>query len=277
MTIVLRLLLAVWSVPVAYLVAEVGSESRQYWDEIKVLHEKGDPGSENPNLEQYLKSLSPEQMITAARQACERQALYGIVLCFKHYVDKSDNVEQAMARLLEIVSDARQHRDLRRTLLQMLAATRFNQFVDELQTHVQKHRGEVEHILRNILEDQEDHVAVRAEASARLAGLLAEEVRNVTRADANVRAMGQRTQKKVPIRELLDSGELRFTEDTLEALESTKARTVAYVKLLGAILADEQHEPKELRMHAERRLKLYRESLLGIGDDVEKALGQAND
>ena len=229
MTIVVRLLILGLSVALAPLVAEAGSESRQYWDEIKVLHEKGDPGTDNPDLELYLKSLSPEEMITAAQQACEKHAPYGIVLCFKHYVDNSDNVGKGMGRGLELVSDAREHRDLRRALIQQMSCSPFNRFVDELQTYVDGHISEAHAILTKILENRREDVVLRDAAMSTIAEGLREQVIKGCAADPNVRAVKERTNKIVPVGEMVRAGQLTLTDNTWQVLKPMEDRCIEVV------------------------------------------------
>ena len=59
-------------------------------------------------------------------------------------------------------------------------------------------------------------------------------------------------------RELVRSGEVTLTEETMNALALVEGRTVAYVKLLSAILADKRNEPVDLWMQAKRTLEGYR-------------------
>ena len=69
-----------------------------------------------------------------------------------------------------------------------------------------------------------------------------------------------------------------MTQETVQALKPLEEQTISFVKLLGAILADEENETAEFRNQVRRRLEGYRKSALtGIDEEVEKALGQADD
>ena len=77
---------------------------------------------------------------------------------------------------------------------------------------------------------------------------------------------------------LVRAGEVPLSEDTLKALQPLEARTVAYIRLVSAIVARGQNQREGFKSRVRRRLELYRESpLTGIDDEVEKALKQIGD
>lgn len=279
MTIVLRLCVAILSAGVGQSVEKGNAEALEHWDRIKSLHEKGDPGSENPDLEQYLKSLTPEEMIIAARQACEKHAPYGIVLCLKHYIENSGDSEEGIRKVLGIVADPGEHRDLRRALIQQMSCSRFNGFVDELQTYADGHVSEVYGILSTILQDRREDLLLRDAAMSTVAEGLREQMIKGCAADPNVRRVKERTHKIVPVGEMVRAGELTLSADTWRELKPIEERILANAKALEAIVVDEENEPDTLRARAKFMLESYeRLPLTQQGrNEVEKARGADKD
>ena len=135
-------------------------------------------------------------------------------------------------------------------------------------------------LLTGLLKERAEDLLVRNEAMKCLAVRLGRQVRMICRSDPNVREVlkekRKHTDKVIGVSELVRSGEVTLTEETMKALKPIEARTLAYVRLLGAILGDEHNEPEELRKEARRRLEGYRNSALtGIADEVKKALQPA--
>jgi predicted transcriptional regulator len=137
-------------------------------------------------------------------------------------------------------------------------------------------------MLNRIVKDRTESAVFRGDAIDALAWALGEELSAICKSDANVREAIREEEKQtdnvVNVSQLVRSGEVNLTDDTIKAWKPTEARIRAYIELLGTILADEENEPEELRKEARRRLEGYRKSALtGIDDDVDEALRQGTD
>ena len=254
-----------------------------------------DTGDVNPEFVEYLKSLTAEQMVLAARQACDEVARRSaeikdmppscaaeihVMACLHYYFARTDRDEGGTI-LLRVVSDRGELPFLRRALISRMHE-RDEPFDAEFQTYVSNNEAKVTAVLTNILKGRDDDPLVRREAMQCVGLRLGRQVSEIIRSDPHMRETLKEkrkcTSRVIRATELVRSGEVSLTKETLRALEPVEARTIAYVKLLGAVVADEQNEPEELRKQARRRLEGYRKSALtGIADNVEKALGAAGD
>ena len=258
------------------------------WGRIRSFLEQ-DTGRVDPLFAEYLESLTTEDMLLAARQACEevrREAgemrdmpseavaeLY-VMVCLHQYFAKTDR-DKGGAALLKIVSDRTELPFLRRALISRMWE-RDEEFDAEFQTYVTNNEAQVTGVLTNTLKGPDDPL-VRTMALRCLGVRLGRQVSEIIRTDPDMAKVlierRKHTNKVIHAAELVRSGEVTLTEDTMKALAPVEARTVTYVKVLGAILAGEGNEPEELRRQAKRMLEGYRKSALtGIDDEVEKAL-----
>jgi hypothetical protein len=155
-------------------------------------------------------------------------------------------------------------------------------FDGEFQTYVSNNEPQVTEVLTIIVKGRDNEALLRREAMQCLGVRLGRQVSEIIRSDPNMRETLEQkrkhTNKVIRTTELVRSGEVRLAASTLKALEPLEVRTIAYVKLLGGILVDEENEPEELRKEARRRLEGYRQSALtGLDQEVEKALQKASD
>ncbi len=258
------------------------------WGQIRLLYRE-----RIEDVNTYLKSLSTEEMLTAARQACREVqedtqeyreapkwavAEFHCIICLRFYFDKVDR-DMGGAALLKIVGDQSEPHLLRRAMISRMWETDVP-FDGEFQAYVSKNEAKVTAVLTNILKGRDDDAMVRKEAMQCLGVRLGRQVSEIIRSDPNMRETlkekRKHTSRVIRANELVRSGEVSLTEETMKALEPVEARTIAYVKLLGAIVADDENEPEELRKEARRRLEIWRRSrLTGLDDEVEKALQQA--
>ena len=262
------------------------------WQRIRSLREPDTP-EQNLKLDNYLKSLTAEEMLIAARQACDEVtnrppeitviplAAAGelhVGLCLQYYFDKIA-LDPGAQELLAVVRDKEDCAVLRAGIIRRMGDSPETQSEQMLQRYMETHRPELDTILTNILRDRNDDPIVRAEVIDTLTWLLAEQARKITLSDANRRALWEQTHKAVLLGELMRSGELTLTEETLKALEPVEARALTYVKLFGAILAKEKNEPEQLRERARRALERQYKRLPfpELDKEIDNALQQAGE
>lgn len=276
------------------------TDNLEHWNRFRLLAAPSEDTRElHQKLVNYVKSLTPEELLTTAREGCvagtnkpglrldwERQAAAesNALLCLEIYYDINGPGEDGRRRLntltdalIAIAGDKEESVCLRRAIMVRMFDTPKSWFQHMLHTYVDAHRLEVRTMLEKTLTDQGENVALRKQAAENLTRQLAKESSKIINADPNVReALEEKrrhTNHVLCPSELVRSGEVTLTEETMKALAPVEARTIAYVKLLGAIVADERNEPEDLRKNAKRRLEGYRKSALtGIDVEVEKAL-----
>lgn len=294
MTVHLRLASVIMLVPFAP-VTEPQSPRPEPWNRILSLMEEGTThGNAEPVA--FLKSLSPQEMLLGARQACEEVArrsaemqdmpppdvatMY-VTVCLTYYFDKS-SVDEGARKLLDIAADTGESPFLRQALVGRMCGKPKSRFQQTFQTYVDVHRSEAYAMLERILTNQRENGLVRNQAMRSFALQLGKQASEIIESDSNVREVVKEKRKHsdhvVFVNVLVRSGEATLTEETLKALKPIEARIRAYIKLLGTILADEENEPEDLRKQARRRLEGYRKSALtGIDHDVDEALRQGSD
>ena len=264
------------------------------WARIRSFMEQ-DTGDPSPEFSEYLNSLTAEQMLLAARQACAEVArrsdemrdmspaqvaeIY-VVTCLHRYFDKC-GVDEGAKRLLAVVDDAAESPFLRLAIISWMWEEPKTRLQESFQGYVSANPREACAMLEETLVDQHEDTLVRGEAMEALARKLSDDADRTIRSDPNIRAAikerRKHTDEVVRVADLVRSGEVALTQDTRSALKPVETRTIAYVKHLGAILADQDKELEGLRKQTRRRLESYRRSVLtGLDDEIEKALHHTN-
>ena len=252
----------------------------------------------------YVRSLSPEDVLMAAREGCiagenkpkltrdwERKAAAesNALLCLEIYFEvlsqdeeRNQDCEEMAKTVMKLLTDRDELICLRRAIVKRISYTENTRFQLAMMHYAARHPREVDATLGILIKDQDEEIDLRKEAVAAVGRGIHMQARTIYHSDPNVRdAIKERhkhSNNLVDVSKLIRSGEVTFTEETLKALEPVEARILANVKLLGAILVDEKNEPGNLRRQARRWLEGYRQlALIGIDDEVEKALQQAAD
>ena len=275
------LMLLAW-VPCAQ---KTGREDPGLFSRIRLLL-KDNSAQENAQLEEFLKSLTPAQMLSAARQACAEaesaegefsdamragSATMSVGLCLHFYLDGFDDPAEGVKTVLGVVADAEEPWLLRQAIVDLLQSGPDDEFTDGLETYANAHVPEIDKLLSGILQDRQENAMLRAQAMDALLSVAG--ISAVCAKDANVIAMRERTHRVLSPGELVRSGELTLTDQTLSDLKPIEERIRANVKLLERILADPENEPELVRQAARRVLKAYRRSvLISLDDEIDKAL-----
>jgi hypothetical protein len=263
------------------------------WGQIRRLARDSSPEG-SAELLKYLESLTPAEMLTAARQACDERAAYtgknteatpeavaemDVVLCLHYYFDKVDR-DEGSATLLQIVGNTSESSLFRRAIVAYMYGDAKTRFQQTFQAYTQAHRSEVYDMLVAILENDRDDVVVRKQVIDSLGRQIGKEASAIIESDDNVREAVREKRRHsdsaVFVNELIRTNDIALTEDTVEKLKPVEARALVYIGLLGTILANDATEPEQLRKHAKRSLEGYRRSVLRRMDaEVEKALASA--
>lgn len=276
--------------------AQAGQDSPEPdepWARIRSFMEQ-DTGDASAEFSKYLDSLTAQQMLLAARQACEEVArrseemhdmppaqvaqIY-VATCLHGYFNKC-RVDEGAARLLAVVEDSGESPFLRSAIISWMWKEPKTRLQESFQGYVSANAHSTYATLQKILVDKHEDTLVRGETMAALARNLSDHIDRIILADANVRAAVneecENTDDVIRAVDLVRSGEVELTQDTRSTLKVVEERAMAYVAQLGAILADRDNEPEALRKQARRRLESSRRSVLsGLDEHVEKALRRA--
>lgn len=255
-------------------------DATDVWTQIRSFD---NPPEGNPDLIAFLKSLSPAQMLTAARQASDEAAKFAsdgeraaagdfnVIFCLEYYFENSADRDMAAQRLLAIVSDKTESPWFRRAILVAISSGRKTSFLDSLISYVTGRMPAFTEALEGVLTDPQENPWVRRAGIESMHSLISEQARVVYMSDSNVLALNRRTGRAVAVGEMVRSGELTLTDRTKKALEPIETRVHANAELLGQILGNED-ESKELRLAAKRALKGYLRLPLNNFEPIERAL-----
>lgn len=273
-----------------------------FWRSIQSLAQSDTP-EQNRELLNYVKSLTPKELMVAARQGCiagenkpkltldwERKAAAesNALLCLEAYFgilcqdeERKQDCEEMATQVMKLLPDRDELICLRRAIVKRISYSENTRFQLAMMHYAARHPREVDGILGPIIKNRHEESDLRREAMSALSRGIHKQARAICRSDPNVRGAieekRKHTNKLVRVSELIRAGEVTLTEETLKALEPIAARIFANVKLLGALIADEANEPADLRKQAKRTLEGYlRSPLTQVDDDIEKALGQGN-
>ena len=257
------------------------------WARIRVLL-KQESAEGDRELALYLKSLTAEEMLTAARQACREveehfndnakvpawaAAELRAMLCLRRYFERVAR-EDGGATLLEIIASPSESPLLRRALISAMWNTE-QQFDREFQQYLSAHEPEVMMLLEALLEGRKEHELVRAGVIDCVGERLCTNIDRIVRSDPHYRTLREKSTKVLHPGKLLRTGELALTEETDRALRPLAHRNLAFVKTLGSILAHPDDEDQEVREAAKRQLaQMRRSALVELDEEVDKAWRQ---
>ena len=235
---------------------------KETYERIRILAKQKDP-----ELGRYLKSLTPDDALSATRYCCVEAAAYPdrtdsmrgyaadvcVATCLQYYFDRQAE-EEAGRQLLRIVEDAEESCWLRFAIIGAMHGS--ESFQGRLATYVAAHVAEVEPILGRILEARTEEPMLRLTSLTTLASLSRQQMSDVCAADPHVAEMRRQTGKVLRIGKLVQTGELTLETGTWDALKPIENRIVDHAKTMRAIAIDED-EPDYLRKHGRRALRSY--------------------
>jgi hypothetical protein len=242
----------------------------------------------NPELDAFLRSLTPEEMLICARQGCdealartdeaESAAVCGsaVVECLVYYFDNSVSKDRAARVLLDIVADENESPLLRRGIIGCMMLSQGVEFGNVFRSFALSHIVEVERLHLQIINDSSQNSHLRYKAIHVLASLLDEEARLVYSSDPNVRAVAEHTRQVVRVGDLVRAGKLELAPETMEKLTPIEERIITNAALLTRIAGD-QNEPMHLRQHAQRMLRSFQSQPLKQASRIDELLERLNE
>ena len=269
--------------------------NREIWTRIRSFGEEN-PSKRNPEMVRYLQSLTPEEMLGAARAACQEGAGDGslpsdelrlnvavsnALVCLEYCFDNA-NADQVARMLLERASDPREHPWLRYAIVGCTHGFSRHRFGTRLSAYTLTHGSEVQALLNRMLKAGEEDRYLRAATVTSLAAVLREQFWVTCQSDANVRRALQENPPEgnefLQVMRLVKSGDVDLDEGTWETLKPVLAKIDDSITLLGLIAADRENEPEAVREEAKRGLKGYKMlRCRGLDHKIDKALEEAGD
>lgn len=227
------------------------------WSRISELSKKDTPQG-NPELVAYLKTLTREQMLQAAREACEQgQALVprdrwaeapiivGKPLMF--YRNEQGGIDDApLTAALSCIASKDEGELFRRSLV-----TFAEKFWWPKLTAGQRERSR--QCFSSVLSDSEAPAQLRAVACRALVDALGLEYINTLYSDKNVQALRSDSERWRNLGTLLRTGEVKVEQATATSLESVLREVDRYTVMLSD-LGKNDKEPQEVRDQAKTLL-----------------------
>jgi hypothetical protein len=271
--LLLGLLSAIAVVSAVSALAICAREREDYWSRIEALAEKG-TGHGNPQLVKYLKSLSRDQMLVAARLYCEKvqktrppndwaPSVAPLMLALAFYYEEVAGVDldkgvlkqetgalsdDSFDKLLAIIADSREVEFFRYALANMVRSCYAPHFTERQQDRAHK---AITAVLRNV----EVSARLRAECCESLLKVLAQGYVNVIKTDPAIRKVFQAgpPEQRRNVFPLIDSGEIKLSAQTIAQLVPMRTRIREFRTLLTEI-TQRDREPVELRRVAMQSL-----------------------
>ena len=247
----------------------------EIWNRIRSFGEEN-PSIRNPELVRYLQSLTPEEVLGAARAACEEGAadarlpsdelrlnvaVSNALVCLEYCLD-NPNADGVARMLLERAGDPREHPWLRYAIVECTHGFSRHRFGTGLCAYTLAHGDEVHALLSDMLKAGEEDRYLRASTVTSLAAVLREQFWVTCQSDPNVRRALKESPAKgsefLQVMKLVKSGDVDLDERTWETVKPVLSKIVDSIKLLGSIAADRENEPEGVREEAKRGLKGYK-------------------
>jgi len=257
------------------------------WDRYRTLAATGTAHA-NPELEAFLKSLTPEQMLAAARHGCDEAEViddpYGraaacasaIVAFLSNYFDNSPSEEEGARALLQIIANDAESPWLRYGVVACLSLSKGVEFGNTFRHFAIVQIEQVQALLSKIIADPAENHLLRAQAIQALSSMITDQARAVYNNDPNVRAENRRTGQVVHVGRMVRAGELQLAPETVNAMKPIEERLLDNARLLGQIAAD-QNEDEHVRKHARRALEGYRDQPLERSEEIDAIRAKVKD
>jgi hypothetical protein len=274
---------------------QTACEENQVWNRFREIAEV-DFGHGRKKLAEYLKSLTLEEMLGAARCACEEAATdvrllrtsdevrmkVGVkhaLMCLEYAFEGSD-VDSVAHKLLATAANPKEHPWLRAAIAGSTSGFGKYEFGKALRAYARSHWREVWELQNTILTTRQGGMYLRMRAIESLAGILRDQVRIACGSDPNIRGafkdVEQHGSEFTQIIRLVQSGSVDLDERTLEDLGPVLSKIDESIRLFASIAVATEDEPEQVREKAMQRLDGYRIlRVLRLDGQIDKALDEA--
>ena len=270
-------------------------EENQVWNRFREIAEVR-PGDGRKKLAEYLKSLTLEEMLGAARCACEeastdvrllqgpdelraKAGVKGAIRCLEYAFEGSD-VDSVARKLLATAADPREHPWLRIAIVGTTNGFSRHELGKGLSTYARGHWREVVELQRTILATNQGDIYLRRETIESLAGVLRDQFWKACDSDPNIlgalKDVKEHGHKLTQIIQLVESGSVELDQSTLEDLAPVLSKIDESIRLFASIAVAAEDEPEEVRERAIQTLDRYRRlRVLELDKKIDNALDAA--
>lgn len=232
-----------------------------YWNHIQQLVKEYDTPQGNPQLETYLKGLTPDQMLQAAREYSQyaekkflaenwAEAVMDAMLALTFYgTEQGGLANDRLNVLLKCITDENENQFFRESLIQILRQRFWEQMTDD-------QRGQSRLRFLAVLSDKKAPERLRVLSCRELAHATNEHYRRVIISDKNVRPLRSDKQKWQRVDDLIRTGEVRLESETRKALNALRDEIANITPTLTALSKDAA-ESTEVKDCARSALKTF--------------------
>lgn len=230
-----------------------------HWNHIQRLVKEHDSPQGNPQLETYLKSLTPDQMIQAAREYSQyaankfpadnwAEAVMDVGLALTFYgTDQGGLTNDRLCVLLQCIADKNENDFFREALVRLVRQRYWEQMTDD-----QRRRSRLSFL--EVLSDKNAPGRLRVLSCRELTQALAERHRRIIISDRNIRPLRSDRSKWQNVNGLVRNGEIRLEPETRSALKTLRAEIADITPALTK-LSQSADEPPEVKDCARSALK----------------------
>lgn len=228
------------------------------WTRIEELSQHDTPQG-NPQLENYLKTLTRQQMLEAARECCKKaearvpqerweEGVLPVSLALAFYGDEEGKLSDgALNQLLDCIASENEGLLFRETVLSLLRQKYWEQMTD-----VQRRQCKQRFIV--VLSDQSMPARLRALSCRELSLAIAENYRSIIISDKNVRPLRDDKTKWSNLNNLIRSGEIQLDPETHNELKLLSTEIEDITPTIDALSQDAAESP-EVKNRAQNALK----------------------
>ncbi|HMO51627.1 MAG TPA: hypothetical protein PKE26_10435 [Kiritimatiellia bacterium] len=232
-----------------------------HWNHIQRLVKEYDTPQGNPQLETYLKSLTPDQMLQAAREYSQyaankfptdnwAEAVMDVGLTLTFYgTDQGGLANDRLRVLLKCIADKNENDFFREALVRLVRQRYWEQMTDD-------QRRQSRQTFLEVLSDKNAPGRLRVLSCRELTQALAENHRRVIVSDKNIRPLRSDRQKWQNVNGLVRDGEIRLEPETRNALKAINEEIAAITPALARLSQDDAETP-EVKEQAQSALKAF--------------------
>lgn len=230
-----------------------------YWGHIQLLLKEYDTPQGNPQLEAYLKTLTPDQMLQGAREYSRyaankfptdnwAEAVLDVGLTLTFYGTEQGGLENDRLRvLLKCIADNNDNDFLREALVRLVRQRYWEQMTDA-------QRRQSRQAFLEVLSDKNAPGRLRVLSCRELTQALAENHRRIIVSDENIRPLRSDRKKWQNVNGLVRDGEIRLEPETRNALKAIADEIAGVTPVLAALSKDDAETP-EVKEQAQSAMK----------------------
>jgi hypothetical protein len=237
-----------------YAVAAWAADVPDYVARLKALTKSG-TAHKNPELEAFLRSLTRDEMLVAAKQVAEKVGpgvdetawegtSWQVTLFLEYYGDEQGGLSDVwLDRLVQIIRNREESGFLRHGIVDDLVESHYPRLTDAQKETCRR-------AFMEVLEDAKSPSALRRKCAFELVSIYAEGYRGAIHSDPNVVDLTRsRPEARRDMLDIVSSRKIKLAPETLEKLSWWRGR-IREVRQVLVKIRDSEEEPEHLKKGA---------------------------